>query len=196
VVLGLSAFFVSQKLRGAAFLIMQQAQRIFRVWKLALASLLTLAGCSSREQAGGEATSPGLAQAGAAGAEVSCAADPRVSAFSKHLAQTGQSGVEVELDSAEPAPPAIGDNTWSVTVLDAAGDPLVGAQLTPSARMPDHGHMSPTTPIASVTDAEGHATISGLNLFMAGVWRIDLEITEAGADAPTDSVGFAFCIEG
>ena len=164
----------------------------------ALASLLlVLAGCSSGADPDTQPATPGLGQAGAASsAQVSCAADPRVDGFSKGLTRTGQNGFSIELDRAEPDPPALGDNTWTVTVLDAAGDPLDSAQLAASARMPDHGHMSPTTPLASGADAAGHSTISGLNLFMAGVWRIELGIREAEAETQADSVSFAFCIEG
>jgi hypothetical protein len=165
--------------------------------KLPFAWLLLLGGCSGGGDPSAPTPAPPLAEAGAAGsAEVSCTNDPRVDAFSKGVSRAGPSGFRIELNSADPGPPAIGDNTWSVTVRDAAGEPVVGAQLTPTARMPDHGHMSPTTPEAEVTDADGRTTITGFNLFMAGVWRIDLQITEAGAQMPADSVSFAFCIEG
>jgi hypothetical protein len=169
----------------------QQARHILTVSSLAL---LLLGACSS----GGD-SDPKPAVAGAAGfgsEEVSCLEDARVSDFSRGLTATGPNGFTVTIESGDPEPPARGDNTWNVTVLDAAGEPFQAAELTPSARMPDHGHMSPTTPMASATDEEGHATLSGLNLFMAGVWVIDVKISAADADEPVDSVSFAFCVEG
>jgi hypothetical protein len=165
---------------------------------LILASLLLFGGCSS----GGEPTSidkPGSsdnAGAGGESAEVSCADDPRVKEFSNGLAETGARGLSVTLDESDPASPARGDNGWNVTVRDASGSPLQSAQLVVTARMPDHGHMSPTTPEAAPTDIDGHTMISGLNFFMAGVWLIELQVTEADAEQPADNVSFEFCIEG
>jgi hypothetical protein len=165
--------------------------------KRALGSLLLVVGCSSGEPA--DAVEPGATDADGAGgesAEVSCAKDPRVEAFSNGLTQTGAHGLTISLDRSEPPRPARGDNGWSVTVRDARGAPLEAAQLTVSARMPDHGHMSPTTPEAAPTDENGQTTVSGLDFFMAGVWLIELQITEANAEQPTDGVSFELCIEG
>jgi hypothetical protein len=161
-------------------------------------ALAVLSGaCSSGDPVDTKAMTPDESAAGAAAdVKVSCTMDPRVSPVATGLVAMGRKGVSVTLDSGEPNFPAIGDNTWSVTVLSAAGEPLVGAALAPSAKMPDHGHMSPTTPSATLTDDEGRATISGLNLFMAGVWRIELAVTAAGEAAPSDSVSFSFCVEG
>ena len=162
-----------------------------------LALALLSGACSGGERGDTKAMTPDASEAGsAADVKVSCAMDPRVSPVATGLVATGRKGVSVTLDSGEPDFPAIGDNTWSVTVLSAAGEPLVGAALAPSAKMPDHGHMSPTTPSATLTDDEGRATVSGLNLFMAGVWRIELSVTAAGEATPSDSVSFAFCVEG
>ena len=176
---------------------MWQATQVSKL-RSAMLALLLLTGCSGGDQPGkdGPALSPAEGGAGGAGAEVSCVQDARVDAFENGLTKTGPAGFTVSLDSSDPAEPAHGDNSWSVTVLNAAGEPLEGAQLAVSAKMPDHGHMSPTTPEATVTDADGHAQVSGLNLFMAGVWQIDLKISEDSAKQPADSVSFVFCIEG
>ena len=162
-----------------------------------LALALLSGACSGGDRLDTKAMTPDGSEAGAAAdVQVSCAMDPRVSAVATGLVAMGRTGVSVTLDSGEPEFPAIGDNTWSVTVLGADGEPLAGAALAPSAKMPDHGHMSPTTPMATVTDDQGRATVSGLNLFMAGVWRIELAVTAAGETAPSDSVSFSFCVEG
>lgn len=164
---------------------------------LALAGSSLLGACADHDDAT-QGASPGLAAAGAAGEEVACTDDARVDRFEEGLTKTGEQGFTVTLESSDPEPPARGDNGWSVTVLDADGEPLSSAQLVVSARMPDHGHMSPTTPEASPTDADGKTSISKLNLFMAGVWFVDVSIMAAGAETaePIDSVRFAFCVEG
>lgn len=178
-----------------------RVRRFSTVSRLGLAASLLLAACSSSGD-DAEPSSPSLAAAGAAGAageEVSCTDDARVDAFAEGLKKTGAKGFTVSLDAGDPEPPARGDNGWSVTLLDADGQPLSGARLVITAKMPDHGHMSPTTPEASPSDEQGQTSISGLNLFMAGVWVVELGIMAADAadtDKPLDSVSFAFCVEG
>lgn len=146
-----------------------------------------------------DAGEPAPSEAGGGGgesAEVSCTRDPRVAEFANGLTATGAHGLTVTLESSVPASPARGDNGWSVTVRDADGAPLESARLVVSARMPDHGHMSPTTPAAAPTDEAGQTNVSGLDFFMAGVWLIELQITESGAEEPADRVSFTLCIEG
>jgi hypothetical protein len=169
------------------------AQLFWQLSRFALAGSLLLGACSNQDSTQG--TAPDTA-AGGAGEEVACTDDARVDPFAEGLSKTGENGFTITLDGGDPEPPARGDNGWSVTVLDADGEPVSDARLVVSAKMPDHGHMSPTTPEASATDAEGKSDISKLNLFMAGVWFIDVSITPAGADTPLDSVRFAFCVEG
>jgi hypothetical protein len=174
----------------------QLARQVSSISGLALAGSLLLGACSSKD-GGGKGSSPDPAAAGAAaGEQVSCTNDVRVETFTEGLSKTGSAGISVTLASGDPEPPARGDNSWNVTVLDGEGKPLRDVQLVVSARMPDHGHMSPTTPEASPTDAQGNSTISGLDLFMAGVWLVDLSIMQADSDGLLDNVSFAFCVEG
>jgi hypothetical protein len=186
--------FLEPKVAGCDFLRgMRQSRRYSTVSRLALAGWLVLGACSS-ERHETDGSSPNLEAGGAAAEEVSCTDDPRVEIFSEGLKKVGEGGITVTLDGSDPEPPARGENAWHVTVLDADGQPLSSAQLEVVAQMPDHGHMSPTTPEATATDAEGRSTISGLNLFMAGVWVVHLSITVA--EKPIDSVSFALCVEG
>src|SRR5262245_6939761 len=111
---------------------------------------LLIAACSDGEPDPTGTSLPGLGEAGAGGsAEVSCTDDTRVEQFESGLSRTGEQGFTITIEQGEPAVPARGDNTWTVTVLDGAGEPLAGAQLVVAARMPDHGHMSPSTPMAT-----------------------------------------------
>ena len=50
-----------------------------------------------------------------------------------------------------------------------------------------------------MTNTNGVSTVSTLNLFMAGVWRVELDVyTPDALDAvtPSDKVVFFFCIQG
>jgi hypothetical protein len=129
---------------------------------------------------------------------VSCQTDPRVNALALPLTLHGPQGYSVTLSARVPDPSARGSNQWTIAATDASGAPLVGAQLVFATTMPDHGHSSPA-PDAPLTDAQGNVSVPGLDFFMAGVWRIQIDVypanTAANAD-PTDSVAFLFCIEG
>ena len=131
-------------------------------------------------------------------AEVSCQSDPRVSPYTLPLTLQGPGGYGVTLTDRAPNPSARGLNQWTIAVTDASGAPLIGANLVLATTMPDHGHSSPA-PSAPPTDATGSASVPGLNFFMAGVWRIQIDVYAghaASGAAPTDSVAFLFCVEG
>lgn len=132
--------------------------------------------------------------AGGLTGDVTCADDPRVDTYVAGLTATGERGtLSFRIDSSEPAPPAKDGNTWQVSVLDADGSPQSG-DLTVALDMPDHGHGSQAEPEVTYDDASGRFTISPLYLFMAGVWRIELELSVDGK--VVDRGAFYFCIEG
>jgi hypothetical protein len=58
--------------------------------------------------------------------------------------------------------------------------------------MPDHGHGSPVEEQVEALGG-GEYRITPLNLFMAGVWEVTLEMT--GADDVTDEVVFTVCVD-
>src|SRR4051794_2517011 len=75
-----------------------------------------------------------------AGPLYSCATETRAVPYSPNLTRTSMSGAYTAvLLTAEPAPPAKGDNTWTIEIRDAAQAPVDGLVITPSALMPDHG---------------------------------------------------------
>lgn len=116
-----------------------------------------------------------------------CDEETRDDEFMVGLSKTG-SALTVSFVSANPAPPALGDNTWTVTLSDPDAS-ITGA--TPF--MPDHGHGTPVTAEVTPTGTPGEFTISPVNLFMAGLWEVTIDIiTQAGT---TDQVVFAFCVE-
>jgi len=121
-----------------------------------------------------------------------CAAETRADSYAPNLKKGGQSHSLVLLES-QPAPPAKGDNTWTVQLLDPSGAPLDGATLKATPFMPDHGHGTPMTAVTTPQSAEGRYEIKPIHLGMAGYWEIEVTIE---TPATTDSVKFGFCIDG
>ena len=113
-----------------------------------------------------------------------------VDTFSAGMSKTGDAGLEVMLMSADPAPPAVGYNTWELMVHDDGGSMLMGATVTVEPWMPEHGHGSNVDP--TVTEMEGMYTVSDLNFMMTGVWRTTITVE---ADGVTDEVAFRFAVE-
>lgn len=130
--------------------------------------------------------------------EASCASDPRVDAYVPNLDKEGKLGVlSFRLVRSEPAPPAKGDNTLTLLIVDADGAPVDG-ELTVGLTMPDHGHGSMLEPTVSYDADSGFRTVTPVNLFMAGVWLVQLELYSGAADEGDllDRAEFYFCIEG
>lgn len=124
-----------------------------------------------------------------------CAGDDRVEVYAAGMEKPGDKGLlRVRLVASEPAPPQKGENTWTVQVTDAAGAPVEGATFAVTPRMPDHGHGSATTPAVTAGGAAGEYAIASLDLAMAGLWTVTLDITTAAGE--TDTVTFSFCVEG
>jgi hypothetical protein len=159
---------------------------------LAAALLTGALGCSNGSSDPGDAG----ASDGASGdsALVGCQDDPRADTYAANLTKPGKAGLfQFVLVSATPAPPALNNNSWVVRVLDAHGNPLPNVSiLSVSAYMPDHGHPSTATPMAT-TNADGSFTIAPLYLFMAGLWQITIA---AQSGSQSDSVVFSFCVAG
>jgi hypothetical protein len=133
------------------------------------------------------------AGAGGLAGDVSCVGDPRVDTYAPGLTRDGERGtLTFRLDSSDPAPPAKGGNTFEVTVLDSEGNPVVG-DLRIELFMPDHGHRTQVEPIVSYDEAPGSFSIAPVYLFMAGVWRVTLELDSGDV---IDRANFYFCIEG
>lgn len=161
-------------------------------------AVLAASGCSgqSAEPAPGGASAAG-GEGGAIAGEVSCSDDPRVDTYTAKLAKPGDEGVlGFELTESEPAPPAKGANTWTLTVTDADGNALSGT-LGVDLFMPDHGHGTSVPPVISFDDASQTYTVKPVYLFMPGVWRITLDYYADPSDKkPLDEAEFYFCIEG
>lgn len=154
--------------------------------KTTLAIALMLVGCGGNETGGGDGSS------GAAATDETCTDEERAVPYTAGMSMVGDQGVTVALLDADPAPPQYGDNTWTLEVKNATGEPMIGATVTLDPTMVKHGHGSPVANV--VTDnGDGTYVASPLNFNMLGFWVTDLSIEAEGQ--PTDRVSFGFCIE-
>ncbi len=112
------------------------------------------------------------------------------------LRATGTDGLlGARLLQASPAPPDVGDNTWSVQIVDMqdGNTPLAGCTGSVDPLMPDHGHGSASSPTWTEDVEPGSYTVGGMDLFMPGYWEITLALDCAGV---ADTIVYGFCAEG
>ncbi len=144
------------------------------------ASILFLAcGCGGNvELKGDSATETTLADA--------CSDGGTVDTYVAGLSRSSDAGVyEVILLEASPAPPDVGLNTFTVQIDGASG-----GVIRPWMPLHGHGTVPPTYPL---TDNGDQTWTSGeIDLFMPGVWEIQVEVTGAAEDTAV----FRFCLQG
>jgi hypothetical protein len=127
-----------------------------------------------------------------AGDVVNCQDDPRVFAYAPNLTVTSAGGtLKFVLVESDPAPPARGNDTWTLRVTDASGQPMANMSLSVQTLMPNHGHGSSVTPQIT-NQGGGNYRVTPLYLFMPGVWRIRFFPTTS----PTETADFWFCVQG
>jgi len=143
-------------------------------------TLALLAGCSS----GGDT----------AAAEEDCAFD-NVDTYTAGIEKiTGGGSFTVSIQSADPAPPDRGDNTWDLVVLDAAGAAVEGAAVVVTPYMPAHGHGTNPADFDGAEAGGGAYTAGPFDLFMPGLWEITVDVVDT--TGASDDAIFTFCIEG
>ncbi len=79
----------------------------------------------------------------------------------------------------EPDPPTTGENSLAVTLTDASGTPVVGANLAAEPWMPSMGHGSPVAPSA-VEVGGGDYRIEHLSYTMPGKWEVRIDVDAGG----------------
>lgn len=161
-----------------------------------LATLGLLAGCGDPESTSGDTTTTTTTSSGSTTSEMAaCATDTRAQVYTVGLSSSSDDGaVTITFVDADPAPPAKGNNTWTVKITDADGKPVSDAAIATTAYMPDHGHTSPITPKATPLADAGTYEVTPVNLFMPGIWEVTLKVTPSGGEAK--DVLFTFCVAG
>ena len=90
-----------------------------------------------------------------------------------------------------PAPPELGTLTWTLKIVDAAGQPVKDATFpTIKTWMPDHAHGSTALPEAT-SNGDGTYRVDNLYLYMRGLWQVTFT---AKSGTTTDSAVFSFCL--
>lgn len=67
-----------------------------------------------------------------------------------------------------------------VSIRDAAGNPVEGAQIDVDGGMPQHGHGLPTKPRVTRSLGDGRYEIDGLRFNMGGWWVLQLSVESPG----------------
>ncbi len=169
----------------------------------AATALTGLSGCSSSSE-GNSTTEANVATGdggvvGSSDASIGCATDPRGEAFTPNLTHKGDSGMlSFVIAGSNFSPPAIDDNSWTLKVLDASGQPMKDAVLSfplyPGAPsnpwMPDHSHGA--VHAMAVNNTDGTYTVAPLYFFMGGIWKTYIVATTGSVK---DSTTFTFCVE-
>lgn len=127
--------------------------------------------------------------------DLRCDDEDRAARYEPGMIEDGVDSVfKVRLVESTPAPPAKGDNTWIVDVLDyGTSAPVDGATITATPFMPDHNHGTPVQTEIAPTGAPGQFQLDRVNLWMPGLWEVRIE---ADANGEHDESVFPFCIEG
>ncbi len=127
--------------------------------------------------------------------------DPRADVYQPNLMKSSSMGLyTLTLNASDPAPPILGNNSWTVTVGDPSGTPISTAALAvptkfgghPNPWMPDHGHGTTLVQVTPATGTGGY-TITPLYYYMPGLWTITFTLQANGSDV-VDSVAFSFCL--
>lgn len=127
---------------------------------------------------------------------VDCSTVTGTDTFVIGLEKAGTAGaLDFKMMSADPAPPARGDNTWVVQINAMAsgtvGSPVNGASMAATPFMPSHQHGSPVAVVVTSMAGAGQYKLSPVNMWMPGVWETTLDVSTGAA---SDSVVFRFCI--
>jgi hypothetical protein len=152
------------------------------VFSLLTLSAALLSGCSSDSDEGG----------GGGGDTSSAGCNGKGETFTAGMSKLGDEGnLTFVLMSSDPAPPKRYYNTWVIQVKE--GDaPVEGATVDVAPTMVGHPH--PAEALTITEPSPGSYEATPLNLFMLGLWQVDITATTSAGT--TDRTKFSFCIQG
>jgi hypothetical protein len=120
----------------------------------------------------------------------SCDEETRAPPYSAGMTFEGSEGVTIALTDSAPAPPILGNNTWTLDVTDASGAPLADATITATQFMVDHGHPGSRT-IYVTSLGEGSYKAAPVNFNMSGYWETTFTVKTAALE---DTIVVKTCI--
>jgi len=106
-------------------------------------------------------------------------------AYVANLYKVGDNEVfSVMLTASSPLPKYTDVYDWTLQVFDGEGNPLTGLAMEAEPTMPEHGHGTFPLVTDAVEEPSGVYTLPQLDLFMAGVWEVEIRVTntDEGAD--------------
>lgn len=161
-------------------------------WLVALlplgASSLSACGDETAPDEGSSSSGDGLND-GADAAPVDCGA--AAEDFELGMSKATPDGVlTVAIVAADPAPPLVGPNAWTVLLSDERGEAITAADVTFTGWMPQHGHGLSSVPLARELEG-GRYEIRPINLFMPQLWEFGVGVTR---DDEREVVTFSFCV--
>lgn len=160
---------------------------------LIVAAALALVACDPADDGNGGDGGTGAGGTDGGGA-ASCEEEERADEFVAGMEKEGANGlVYVTLLDSDPAPPIRADNRWTVEMRDAAGMPVVDAEIDVEPRMPDHGHGTPVVTMVTAGETDGEYVLDPVNLFMQGYWEVNIDVVLS--DGGEDAVMFPFCVD-
>jgi hypothetical protein len=124
-----------------------------------------------------------------------CTRDARKDVYAASMMKSGTAGYQVRLLESVPAPPQKNDNSWRFEVVDPNARTVSDASVAVVPFMPDHGHGTPIPVVVTApAAAETAYRASPINLWMPGLWRVSMQISQSSK--LVDTVEFFFCIQG
>jgi hypothetical protein len=102
--------------------------------------------------------------------------------------------IRVALTTSTPTLKYAGAYTWLISISDDEGGAITGAEVVAVPTMPTHGHGTfPTMTLGDEVDP-GRYQLVDMDLFMAGLWRIAIEVQ--WGEGAVDTVQYEFDLEG
>ena len=100
----------------------------------------------------------------------------------------------VTLVRSTPTPKFTDDYTWIVTVEDASCAVLNEVHVKAEPTMPQHGHGTTPEFTEATLDNADQYTLEDMDLFMPGIWQIEIEVE--AEDGTSDKVSWFFDLLG
>lgn len=95
---------------------------------------------------------------------------PQLTPYAPCLSE-GDQNLRVTFLCADPDPPGVGSDSFTVAVTDGQGKPQPGLPLSVSLWMPQHCHGVQTQPVLT-DNGDGTYSVANVYLYMPGVWQV------------------------